>query len=305
METWLGHMEKSTATSTLRDYRSCSKYHLIPFFGELPLDKVTTTEIRRFISTLQCSNKRINNILTPLRGVLGDAFQDGVIEKNPMDRIRSLSIATSEPEPFSLEEIRKILDACEGPLQNLIQFSFWSGLRTSELIGLEWGDIDWGRNVICVRRAFIRGHVKETKTKAGKREVKILNQARKALEAQREHSLLSGGRIFTNPLTKQPWSGDNKINHHWASVLRKAGVAYRNPYQTRHTYASLLLSAGENPMWVAQQMGHADWGMIRKRYGRWIPSIDPAVGNRANEIGSQFGIKNASSGDKMVTEENG
>lgn len=57
------------------------------------------------------------------------------------------------------------------------------------------------------------------------------------------------------------------ILKHWQSVLRKAGVRYRNFYQTRHTYASLLLSAGENPMGMASQMGHADWGMIRKGSG--------------------------------------
>jgi integrase len=47
-------------------------------------------------------------------------------------------------------------------------------------------------------------------------------------------------------------------------------VKYRCPYQTRHTFASMMLSSGKNPMWVASQMGHADWGMIRKVYGRWI-----------------------------------
>ncbi|MBN4053362.1 tyrosine-type recombinase/integrase [Haliea sp. AH-315-K21] len=52
--------------------------------------------------------------------------------------------------------------------------------------------------------------------------------------------------------------------------MEKAGLKYRNPYQTRHTYASILLSSGKNPLWVAQQMGHKDWGMIRKVYGRWI-----------------------------------
>lgn len=57
------------------------------------------------------------------------------------------------------------------------------------------------------------------------------------------------------------------ILKHWQSVLRKAGVRYRNFYQRRHTYASLLLSAGENPMWMASQTGHADWGMIRKGSG--------------------------------------
>ena len=64
-------------------------------------------------------------------------------------------------------------------------------------------------------------------------------------------------------------------------ALRKGGVRYRNPYQTRHTWASMMLSAGEHPMWVASQMGHKDWGMIRRHYGRWIPDADPTAGGRA------------------------
>jgi integrase len=49
-------------------------------------------------------------------------------------------------------------------------------------------------------------------------------------------------------------------------------VRYRNPYQTRHTYASTLLSANENPWWVAKQMGHVDVEMVFRHYGKWIPN---------------------------------
>lgn len=66
----------------------------------------------------------------------------------------------------------------------------------------------------------------------------------------------------------------------WIPALKTAGVRYRYPYQTRHTFASTLLSAGENPVWVAAMMGHKDWAMIIKVYGRWIPSIAPDAGNK-------------------------
>ncbi|MCV6610308.1 MAG: tyrosine-type recombinase/integrase [Amphritea sp.] len=76
---------------------------------------------------------------------------------------------------------------------------------------------------------------------------------------------------FLDPTTGKPWGGDHIIRKRvWTSALAKAGIKYRNPYQTRHTFASTMLSAGKNPLWVAQQTGHKDWGMIRKVYGRWI-----------------------------------
>ena len=301
LEGWLLSMEKQVAVSTLRDYKSAVSFHLIPAFGDLPIDKIPAQTIRAWISGLKdVSRKRINNVLVPLRGALGDAFHDGQIDRNPMDRIKNLPLDTREPDPFSPEEVGLILKEAEGPLRNFLQFAFWSGLRTSELIALEWGDVDWKRGSFFVRRAIVRGVKKETKTKAGMREVKLLDPAKEALEAQKEYSLLPGARIFTNPVTRNPWNDDTAIMRHWQTTLRKAGVRYRNPYQTRHTYASLLLSAGENPMWVASQMGHADWGMIRKRYGRWIPSVDPSVGEKANLISRKIG----SDGDGMVTGEN-
>lgn len=54
-----------------------------------------------------------------------------------------------------------------------------------------------------------------------------------------------------------------------------------NPYQTRHNYASMMLSSGEHPMWVSQQMGHADWTMIARRYGKWMPDANPDSGGKA------------------------
>lgn len=62
------------------------------------------------------------------------------------------------------------------------------------------------------------------------------------------------------------------------TYIKKAGVRYRNPYQTRHTYASMMLSAGENPLWVVTQMGHRDTEMIIKHYGRWIPDKSTVAG---------------------------
>jgi integrase len=78
-------------------------------------------------------------------------------------------------------------------------------------------------------------------------------------------------------------SGDQALRlGPWRRALRAAGVRYRYPYQMRHTYASMMLSAGENPAWIARQMGHADWGMIRRTYARWMPDVEPNAGEKAS-----------------------
>ena len=95
-----------------------------------------------------------------------------------------------------------------------------------------------------------------------------------ALAALLDQQTLNGAAdiVFHNPRTNQPWNDDQAIRKVlWTPALQRANVKYRTAYQTRHTFASMLLSRGENPIWVTNQMGHKDWGIIRKVYGRRIP----------------------------------
>jgi len=76
---------------------------------------------------------------------------------------------------------------------------------------------------------------------------------------------LAGAEIFLNPRTGEPWTGDQATRKTmWTPILKRAGVRYRRPYQTRHTCASMMLTAGESPVWLAQQMGHSDFTMIAR-----------------------------------------
>lgn len=295
LDTYLQACRKSCALSTWQDYQSAIEHHLKPEFGDRRLDELTSTEIKAWIASLDISNKRINNILIPLRGMYSDAYGDEVIDRNPMDRVKNLDVVHEEPDPFTPDEITAILGALTGQARNFFQFAFWSGLRTGELIALEWQDVDWVQATVHVRRSLTRKEIKEPKTKSGIRDVKLLTLAREAIEDQRKHTQLIGGRVFHNPRTSKPWQDDQQIRATaWSHALRRAEVRYRYPYQTRHTYASMLLSAGEDPMWVARQMGHSDWGMIRKVYARWIPELNPSAGMKIDALLAAFTKSKAS-----------
>jgi len=92
---------------------------------------------------------------------------------------------------------------------------------------------------------------------------------------------MAGGPVFVSPHTGKKWQGDSYIRYEWMKLIEHAGVKYRNPYQTRHTYARMMLSAGEHPMWLADQMGHSDWTMIAKVYGKWMPDANLTAGSKA------------------------
>jgi integrase len=226
-----------------------------------------------------------------LRTALDDAAEDELIDVNPLAGKKIRRKGDNKPkkdeiDPFSADERNAIINTAKGQERNFIQFAFWTGLRISELCALDWGDVDWRGKRIFVQRALTQ-HSKapETpKTAAGQRYVKLLPAALKALKAQKEHTFLAGEEIFQNPNTGKRWSGDTVIRQRmWKRILLRAGVRYRYPYQMRHSYASMMLQAGESVMWVSQQMGHTDWTFTARTYSRWVSLDAPEAGSLAAE----------------------
>nr|WP_229505038.1 tyrosine-type recombinase/integrase [Massilia mucilaginosa] len=126
---------------------------------------------------------------------------------------------------------------------------------------------------VSVEAAFVDGEAKDTaKTDAGLRQIDLRNGALTALQAQTSFTGNGQELVFHNPTYGAQWEGDKPIHRRWRRILKQAGVRYRNPYQTRHTFASSLLMLGELPLYVASQMGHTDTTMITRTYGKWIRS---------------------------------
>lgn len=286
---WLASKKQHVSSSTFDGYRKIMELRLVPALGTILLVDLKRKTIRDWLNTLEVSNKTLSNIQSCLRSALNDAVDhEELLETNPLagwtfsrkDRVKE-----DDVDPFSPEEQRAILATLDGQAKNLVQFALWTGIRTSELVALDWGDIDWLKGEVYVTRAMTQaaaGEAEVTKTLSGKRRIKLLAPAMEALVAQKAHTFLAGNEVFQNPRTQDRWKGDQPIRKTmWIKAVKKAGVRYRRPYQTRHTYASMMLSAGEHPMWVAGQMGHSDWTMIARVYGRWMPAADLCAGSRA------------------------
>lgn len=291
LTTWLERNKLGLKSSTFIGYRKIVNGQLIPALGNKTVQELKRKDIRAWFDTRLVGNKRFANILSCLRTALDAAVVEELIEDNPLvGWSYSRKEAPKEEDvvdPFRADEQAAILAALNGQGRNLIEFAFWTGLRTSELVALEWGDIDWLAGEFRVRRAQTQmsKEPESTKTKSGRRTVRLLGPALEALTRQKAFTFLADGRVFHNPRTNEPWLGDGPIRKtFWIPALKKAGVRYRYPYQTRHTYASMMLSAGEHPMWVAKQMGHGDWTMIARVYGKWMPSADLNAGDKAVEL---------------------
>lgn len=286
---WLEAKKKHIASSTFEGYRKIVELRLVPALGDHMLVDLKRKIVRDWLDSLLVSNKTLSNIQSCLRSALNDACDEELIEVNPLAgwtySRKEAPPKVDDVDPFSPEEQAVILGALQGQAHNLVQFAIWTGLRTSELVALDWGDIDWLREEIIVSRAMTqasKGVAEIPKTSAGRRSVKLLKPAMVALKAQKSHTFLADAEVFQNPCTLERWAGDGPIRKTmWVPAMKKSGIRYRRPYQTRHTYASMMLSAGEHPMWVAKQMGHRDWTMISRVYGRWLSDANIEAGAKA------------------------
>ncbi len=276
---YLSIARNNLALSSYNCYLQVAKDHLYPKWEATPASDLSPREIRKWIMTLTGKRKTVQLILTPIRNAIDLAVTEEIIESNPFDSIKLGKILAREKrgslfkaDPFDIDEIERILSACERAQErNMFLFAFLTGMRPSEYIALQWPAINFDRHQIAVEGAFVDGEMKDTaKTLKGLRAIDMRLGAFEALRAQEQYTMDDGHLVFLNPLYDKQWAGDKPIHRRWRRILAAAGVRYRNPYQTRHTFASNLLMLGAIPLYVATQMGHADTTMVVRTYGKWI-----------------------------------
>lgn len=84
-----------------------------------------------------------------------------------------------------------------------------------------------------------------------------------------------------------PYEARNIIRRVWRPLLLNLGLRVRRPYQTRHTAATLWLAAGENPEWIARQMGHTTTQMLFRVYSRFVPNLTRQDGSAFDKLVDQ------------------
>ena len=283
LNSFLARAPAKVRKKTLKNYERIINNQLIPEFGGLDVEDLTTGIIRDWVFAKShiTNRKTISNILSPFKQAMDDAVMDRVIADNPvralnLDRIITVESRQSEykPDPFTEDEINILLDAMDGQIRNLFQFAFYTGLRTNELAGLTWKKIDFVNREVLVDEGLVEGEMGKLKTAdkgVKSRKVLLLDQALDALLKQKAFTFLEGDFVFHHPLKKRHWNDDAQIRKFaWTPAFKRSGLRYRNPYQTRHTYAHMLIRDNENPWWIANQLGHTGLEMLNQHYGGWL-----------------------------------
>jgi len=134
---------------------------------------------------------------------------------------------------------------------------------------LKWQNVDFKLGVIKVRETRVRGEEGSPKTKRSIRDIIMLPPVVEAMRGQRKATMGKSEYVFLNQYGR-PLLPDSMSQHIWKITLKKAKLADRRMYETRHTFATLMLDAGELPGWVQRMMGHETLQMIHEKYYSYI-----------------------------------
>lgn len=243
-------------------------------FGLVPARQAKLSHILTALARRpELSGKTVNNYTSVLRGAFALLVADKVLTANPVDEVPSAKWQKEPPDPFTPQERDLIIGRADakhpGQIANLVRFWMWTGLRTGELIGLRWANVDLAGGTVLIREALVRKERKSTKTNVV-RLVRLNSQALAALTAQKAATYLKGEEVFQDPRRGQAWETEASFRKvFWGPLLKGLGLRYRRPYQCRHTYATAMLMAGMNPAFCAKQLGH-DVKVFLTTYAKWI-----------------------------------
>lgn len=264
-----------------------------PAIGHKRLDKITARDIQKFITDMLTNGRNLNNgkplsrktavhHLSFISDVFSYAVRMGMLCDNPCRRVFVPKQEQEEKQIYTIEQVKILYENLKSePMkyQAYLLLSIYSGYRRSEMLGLEWKDIDFEHDLIHVRRTSQYTSEKgiytdTTKTRKSKRVSKmpasIMNLLRQFKADQNEETRRLGtkwedyDRLFTK------WNGapmNPQTPFEWLKgYCERIGIPFRNIHSLRHLHASLLIFEGVDVVAVSEDMGHSVVGTTLNLY---------------------------------------
>jgi len=276
---WLLDGEPGWKPKTISDYRWALELHLLPYFARHRLADITIEEVDRYKAAKLREGKlgpnSINKTLTRLAQVLEVAVEYGHIERNPAKgkrrRVKGTEPRRSWVEP---EQLPALIDAADTYLRPMIATLAGAGLRIGEAVALDWRDVKLGTGTLIVR---------ESKTAAGEgREVDLPVGLREELATWRARSprTAPGDPVFVSRPREGRHSRQTPRNvqarlltavkaaNDQLAAIGVEPIGKVSPHSLRRTYASLRAALRDDPVYIAEQLGHRDARFTFRVYQR-------------------------------------
>ncbi|MHB9019381.1 MAG: tyrosine-type recombinase/integrase [Minisyncoccota bacterium] len=301
---WLAHQRQHCKLSTQEGYARDLNNHILPQLGQMKLADLRPLDVKDFLhrlaegtyarsnkrqaNTFQRSPRTANKILAPLNAMLEYAVQMGYIVYNPALSIKRLPQHKREVQCLTAAEAGELLAACEKEQDRVMLATLLgTGIRRGELLGLQWGDIDWIRCQVKVRRAF---------TEEGRVDTPKTHQIRDVALPEWTKEVLVG--YYQTQGTPQPteWlfpgkdglpvTGTYLYHLVFKPACKRAGIEGLSLHGLRHSYATILLDAGADVQSVSRLLGHANINTTGAFYAHYIRD----AARQKKDVDSWFGV---------------
>jgi integrase len=278
-EDWLKYKKPNIRFNTWQRYDGYVRNHY-QMFLKVPVNRITTAQIEKFISAKQASKTNIitlKKMLVALNQVFKYAVRHHYIDHNPVSSAERPQDqrSTKQKEVIQIltpDQIAAFLDNVETyEFQVLFQLAIFSGARQSELFGLKWNCVDWKNSQIEIKRSYNGGRWYPPKSKASRRKIDIGPAMLAELKRWRLKSIYSSDEnlVFPNNIGN-PLDPNELVRHHFYPTLASAELPKIRFHDLRHTYASLKIEQGENIVYISNQMGHSKVSTTLDIYGHMI-----------------------------------
>lgn len=299
-KTWIAVTVPATCKkSTFRDYQGILTNHVLAVFGKFPVTEINRLMVKNFL--MEKVNEgfaasTVIHIKNCIGGVLGLALDDEAIASNPAHKLgkiirdRGLKISS---DPLSREEISLLLDTFQKHYPEhypLVLTLARTGIRFGEALALQWGDIDFNSRFIAIQRGMSRGRI-ETPKNGKTRRVDMSLQLTKTLkELQHERKLEAIKKgwgqvpdyVFINNkgLLLEATNWRHRV---YKRALERAGLRHIRIHDLRHSFASLLIQAGESLAYIRDQLGHHSIKVTVDIYGHLVPGANKEAVDRLDD----------------------
>lgn len=282
-EYWIQEIKGSnTKENTIRSYKRQYNNHIKNNIGDMLLCDVKPLHCQNILNKLSKThrNSTIEQLRIVLHGIMESAVENELIVKNPVKKTVKCTSA-KKPKPkrvLAKEEQKAFLEKTQDErFYNQYAFALQTGLRTGEMIGLTWNDIDFSKKIVCVRRTMeYRYDLKkwvtgETKSESGTRKIPLTEEAASILKKQKElNKLLKVVPMEFSELVFLSRKGEPVKNSTYdeelKSICNKIGIEKFSMHTLRHTFATRCIEAGMRPKTLQMILGHYDIGITMNLY---------------------------------------